>query len=139
MALAFGTIFWEVPASLPMRSRFVCALLLAFAAVALASCKGEGEGMPCDTRAGNNGNDDCQSPLVCTPGLSVNGPRCCPVDRQHNATTPECALGSGVIDASTAPPEASIGVEAGTDAPDGAGDVAPGDGSLADGADSAVE
>jgi hypothetical protein len=93
-----------------MRFRFAF-LVLPFAAALLAgACNGEGEGMPCDTRAGNGGNDDCANGLVCTSGLSnAQGARCCPQNRQ-NATTPECSLGSATSDAaSPAPPDASGG------------------------------
>jgi hypothetical protein len=105
-----------------MRSRFAFLLLPLVAAVAFAACSNEGEGQPCDPNAGNSGNDDCQSPLVCTTGLSnADGARCCPQNRA-TATTPECSLSSSTFDASPAPPdtatadEASVS-EAATDAP----------------------
>jgi hypothetical protein len=94
-----------------MRSRFAFLLLPLVAALLLVSfgaCQNEGEGQPCDTNAGNGGNDDCRSPLVCTTGLNnAMDPRCCPQDRA-NATTPECSLSSSTFDgASPAPPDAS--------------------------------
>jgi hypothetical protein len=90
------------------RFAFIALPVAAAVALAFAACQGESEGMPCDINAGNHGNDDCQSPLVCTTGLAnVQGARCCPQDRTQS-TTPECALGSAVTDAaSPAPPEAS--------------------------------
>jgi hypothetical protein len=118
-----------------MRSRFAFLLLPLVAALLLVSfgaCQSEGEGQPCDTNAGNGGNDDCRSPLVCTTGLNnATDPRCCPQDRA-SATTPECSLSSSTFDgASPAPPDASTvetsspesaateaaASEAGTDAP----------------------
>jgi hypothetical protein len=97
-----------------MRLRFaLLALPIAAAALAFAACQGESEGMPCDKNAGNSGNDDCQSPLVCTSGLAnVQGARCCPQDRTQ-ATTPECAVPGGGTDANPAPPtDASSGGDA---------------------------
>jgi hypothetical protein len=98
--------------------RFHLAFLALPLAVALlaGACGGEGEGMPCDTRAGNGGNDDCASGLICTPGLAnAQGARCCPQNRQ-TATTPECSLGS--TNATTPnPPDASGGTEASSDGP----------------------
>jgi hypothetical protein len=94
-----------------MRPRFiflVLPLLAALATAPFAGCQAEGEGKPCDTNAGNAGNDDCQPPLVCTTGLTnANSPRCCPQDRA-NATTPECSLSSASLDGSNpAPPDSS--------------------------------
>jgi hypothetical protein len=136
-----------------MRSRVASLILPVVAALLLASsgaCQNEGEGEPCDTNAGNGGNDDCQSPLVCTVGLTnaSDSPRCCPQDRA-NAKTPECSLSSATFDgASPAPPEASTpdtgspeagspeatSAETSTDAP--ANDAAAtADGSAAEGGD----
>jgi hypothetical protein len=123
-----------------MRFRFALfALPLAFAAAAFAACNGESEGMPCDPAAGNSGNDDCQSPLICKPGLpNAQGPRCCPQDLSQ-ATTPECSLGANANDAARPepPPEASSGDGPSTDdgpagdAPtaDGPAEAGPGDAS----------
>jgi hypothetical protein len=105
--LAFRLDFWEV-AGPTMRFRLAF-LTLPIAALALAvACGGEGEGMPCDTAAGNGGDDDCANGLKCTTGLTnAQGARCCPTDRTK-ATTPECSLGTAVGDAaSPAPPDAS--------------------------------
>jgi hypothetical protein len=76
----------------------------------VAACSDEGEGQPCDPRAGNNGNDDCQSGLTCQTE-NLPSPRCCPPDRSQ-ATTPECAIPSGGVDASPAPPDAKMMMEA---------------------------
>jgi hypothetical protein len=74
------------------------------AGLVVAACSDEGEGQPCDPRAGNNGSDDCQSGLTCQLIENTQGNRCCPPDRSQ-ATTPECALPSGGVDASPAPPD----------------------------------
>ncbi|HEY3817586.1 MAG TPA: hypothetical protein VGL81_10460 [Polyangiaceae bacterium] len=105
-----------------MRPRFAFLLLPVFAAFLFAACQNQGEGQPCDTNAGNGGNDDCQAPLVCTTGLqNANSPRCCPQDRA-NATTPECSQSSTTIpDASPTPPDSETteasSSEAAADAP----------------------
>jgi len=109
-----------------MRFRFAILVIPFAAALAFGACNGESEGQPCDRNAGNNGNDDCQSPLVCTPGLS----RCCPVDRTQ-ATTPECSLNSSTSDASPAPPDSTTG-----DGP--AGEGSTGDGAAGDAKGDAV-
>jgi hypothetical protein len=120
-----------------MRFRF--ALLLVPAAVilsAMGACSGQGEGKVCDHRAPNNGNDDCQSPLVCTANIpGINGDRCCPVDRS-TSTAPECAGTPALADANPAPPDGTTMPEASsdgataTDGPavtDGPGEAMPGD------------
>jgi hypothetical protein len=103
-----------------MRFRF--ALLLVPAAVllsAMGACSNQGEGRVCDFRAPNNGNDDCQSPLVCTQNIpGVNGSRCCPVDRS-TSTVPECAGTPSLADANPAPPDGT------TTVPDASSDGAP--------------
>jgi hypothetical protein len=71
----------------------------------IAACSDEAEGQPCSHQAGNNGSDDCQTGLTCQDIIGVQGPRCCPPNRSQ-ATTPECALPSGGVDASPAPPDA---------------------------------
>lgn len=89
-----------------MRLRFAVVLLPILAALAFASCSNEGQGQPCDPLAGNSGDDDCQSGLVCTP-TSNAGSRCCPQNRQ-TATAPECVLSSGTTDAANpTPPDAA--------------------------------
>ena len=105
-----------------MRRPLLFSLLAVPALVAglvVAACSDEGEGQPCDPRAGNNGTDDCQSGLTCQP-LAGGSPRCCPPDRSQ-ATTPECALPSGEIDASPAPPDAKTTETSTTDSPQGDG------------------
>jgi hypothetical protein len=72
----------------------------------LGGCQGQGEGEQCNRLAGNNGNDDCQSGLVCntsvvsTPGFG----RCCPTDRTQ-ATTAICKGNVG-FNANPQPPDA---------------------------------
>lgn len=73
------------------------------AGLVVAACSDEGEGQPCDPRANNNGNDDCQSGLICKTQAG-GSPRCCPPDPAQ-ATTPECTLPSGGVDASPNPPD----------------------------------
>jgi hypothetical protein len=88
-----------------MHLRFALFVPPLLAALAFASCSNEGQGQPCDPLAGNAGDDDCQSGLVCTPTQA--GSRCCPQNRQ-TATASECVLTSTVSDASNpAPPDAS--------------------------------
>jgi hypothetical protein len=106
------------------RLRFVltAAAALASASSVLPACSNQGEGERCDLQADNNGNDDCNSGLVCTAkavlGLNPKTDLCCPQDRTQ-ATTPQCAINQGGLDASPAPPDS------GSDAPTddmGAGD-----------------
>lgn len=114
-----------------MRSRFALLLSLSAAvAIALASCSGETEGQPCDKNAGNSGNDDCASGLVCTQVSAAEGSRCCPQDRT-TAKSPDCALSATTNqDANPAPPEGSTtdtsttetGGEAASEASSEAGD-----------------
>ncbi|HEX3344310.1 MAG TPA: hypothetical protein VHS09_07040 [Polyangiaceae bacterium] len=91
-----------------MRPRLAFLLAPLFATFVFIACQSEGEGQPCDTNAGNSGNDDCQPPLVCTTGLqNANSPRCCPQDRS-TAKTPECSLSSTTLEGGNpAPPDAS--------------------------------
>jgi hypothetical protein len=92
----------------PRFALFLVPLFVALLAPVFAACSNEGEGQPCDPNAGNAGNDDCQSPLVCTTGLTnATGARCCPQNRA-TATTPECELSSATFDgASPTPPDSS--------------------------------
>jgi hypothetical protein len=117
-----------------MPSRFAVLLFPLLSALAFGACSNESEGEPCDPRAGNSGNDDCQSPLVCTTGLTnANGARCCPQDRA-NAKTPECALSSATFDGeSPQPPDASLGGE--TSSPEASESEAASDGPV----ESAIE
>jgi hypothetical protein len=119
---------------------FLLAVPVIAAGLVVAACSDEGEGQPCDTRAGNNGNDDCQSGLVCTTVGA--GPRCCPPDRSQ-ATTPECALPGGGVDASPAPPDARTMETSSQDSPREAraeaGPDAPAEGSSDAPAESAAE
>ena len=86
------------------------------AGLVVAACSDEGEGQPCDSQAGNNGNDDCQSGLTCQQIENTQGFRCCPPDRSQ-ATTPECALPSGGVDASPAAPDVRTGEASSQDSP----------------------
>ncbi len=134
------------------RIRFVGILMASLVGgiVTLAACSNQGEGDRCQAE---NGDDDCQSGLVCLaatqkafngggPGL-VNAPynnsdRCCPYDRS-TATHPACVLLQTTITGDGAPPPADTGpaVDATTDtnkpdtstvdAADAADDAADGD------------
>jgi hypothetical protein len=75
-------------------------LLSVLALASLAGCSNETEGQPCDPAAGNGGNDDCASPLICTKVSAGN--RCCPQDRSQ-ATTVECSESAGGFDANPSP------------------------------------
>ncbi|MGH7295530.1 MAG: hypothetical protein ACRELB_11380, partial [Polyangiaceae bacterium] len=114
-----------------MRLRFAALLVPVLTALAFASCSNEGEGQPCSQLAGNSGNDDCASGLVCTV-VSVEGNRCCPPDRTK-AKTQECALSSTTgdggnpnppLDASSGDASASDATSADGPATDGAGEAA---------------
>src|SRR5580693_3442167 len=111
-----------------MRSRFAFLILPVFAGLLFIACQGESEGQPCDTNAGNSGNDDCQPPLVCTTGLAnANSPRCCPQNRA-NATTVECALSSTTLDGSNPTPPVDSGGGADTSTSEGGSPEATADG-----------
>jgi hypothetical protein len=106
-----------------MRFRLQSLWIPAFLAMAVfAGCSNESEGQPCDTNAGDAGSSDCNGGLVCTSNLpNANGPRCCPADRS-TASTPECALATGVADANPSPPDA-FSSSSGGDAEAGTGDA----------------
>ena len=109
-----------------MRRPLLFSLLAVPALVAglvVAACSDEGEGQPCDPRAGNNGNDDCQSGLICKQQAG-GSPRCCPSDPSQ-ATTSECKLPSGGVDASPNPPDARTMEAASQDSPGEAAADAP--------------
>jgi hypothetical protein len=112
----------------------------------LPSCDSQHEGERCDILAANNGSDDCQAPLVCTPAdqlrwpVTTDGgmpqtpqtPICCPPVGMP-ATTEVCkSMGSSFGSDAAIPmteggPEASSesGSEASSDAPvDSPADVA---------------
>jgi hypothetical protein len=120
-----------------MRLRFASVLLLSLVgAIAAASCNGESEGMPCDPKAGNIGNDDCQSPLTCK-NLGALGNRCCPPMGQA-PTTPECAGGTSLSDASPAPPDSAAAETASTTS-DASPDAPAEGGASTDSADGAAD
>jgi len=109
------------------------------AGLVVVACSNESEGQPCSHLAGNNGNDDCDSNLTCQDLIGVEGPRCCPPDRSQ-ATTPECALPSGGVDASPAPPDVKTTMETSSqDSPGEASTDAPAEGSSDAPAESAAE
>ncbi|MDB4933955.1 MAG: hypothetical protein JWP87_927 [Labilithrix sp.] len=96
----------------------LCAVLGGF--VALSACSNYEEGDRCEVL---NGNDDCASPLQCTPkGLIAQGfnnsDRCCPVDRS-TATADACKQPQVIIGGDATPPDGSTGPlpEASIDAP----------------------
>jgi hypothetical protein len=113
---------------MPVRFRSV---LFAFVSCALVSiwlgaCAGQGEGDVCDINAGNTGDNDCRSGLVCNGSLpGVMGARCCPSDpalatsavcrgnQSDLTTTPTTpvnvpdAAGDGASDGATGPQDAS--------------------------------
>ena len=82
--------------------------------VALAACSNGGEGERCQAE---NGNDDCQSGLVCLAATQkafnggkglVNPPfnnsdRCCPLDRA-STTNPACTVPGSSVTGDAAPP-----------------------------------
>ncbi|HEY6459705.1 MAG TPA: hypothetical protein VIY73_06120 [Polyangiaceae bacterium] len=124
-----------------MRPRFAILLVpVVLAAIALASCSGETEGQPCDRSAGNSGNDDCASGLVCTQVSTATGSRCCPQDRT-TAKSPDCALSATTDqDANPEPVESSTSDdgEASTEAgPEGSASDGPTGDAPAEGASEA--
>jgi len=118
-----------------MRPRFAFLLLPLFAGFLFIACQNEGEGQPCDTNAGNAGNDDCQSPLVCTTGLAnANSPNPTPPEASTDTSTaeggsPEATADGPIESATEAGPETGTGAETGSgnDASDGATSEAAGD------------
>jgi len=100
------------PVSLTRPRRvLVAGLRLALAVVATAvagGCAGQGEGQLCNPRAGNSGNDDCQSGLTCQsrPAI-VMAPYgiCCEPNGQ--STTSACSLNGSSGNANPAPPDSS--------------------------------
>lgn len=69
--------------TLPPKRR---ATLILAATLLAAGCINSREGERCDTNAGNRGNDDCASGLICKP--TGNSARCCP--EAGVATDPSC-------------------------------------------------
>jgi len=80
-----------------------------------AACNRQGEGQVCDPRAGNNGNDDCQTGLTCQTIPGATYATCCP-PMLAQATASACGANHTVLDASTAPPDSSQGADGGPDA-----------------------
>ncbi len=112
--------------------------LVVFAVASTAACNGQGEGQLCDPKAGNTGNDDCQSGLTCQfrPAYVITSyGLCCPPSGQ--STTTACSVNGSSVDASPAPPADAAFMEPTADAAyDGAD--APADGT-ADSADAPNE
>ena len=115
----------------------LCFVVAALASVVLSSgCSSQGEGEFCDFA---NGNNDCQSNLVCVeqaPGLvgmtGITPSRCCPSDSTQ-ATTSACMANVGGLDASNevvdasavdAPSETSASDAGGADATEASADAA---------------
>jgi hypothetical protein len=112
--------------------------------VTLAACSNQAEGERCQAE---NGNDDCQSGLVCLAatqktfnggqgGSLVNAPynnsdRCCPADRSK-ATHPACVQLQATVTGDAAAPPADTGPT-----PDATTDASQPDTSTVDAADAA--
>ena len=112
------------------RIRFVGILMASLVGgiVTLAACSNQGEGDRCQAE---NGDDDCQSGLVCLAATQkafnggqglVNAPynnsdRCCPFDRR-TATHPACVLLNTTVTGADSAPPADTGpaADANTDA-----------------------
>lgn len=89
-----------------MRSRSAfpfSSLVVSLVLLVIYACSNQGEGEICDIDAGNAGNDDCQSGLVCTSLSGVLGARCCPSDLT-TAKTAVCSVSHGAS-ANPAPPD----------------------------------
>jgi hypothetical protein len=101
----------------PMRAPALLALAAVATLFVALACSNQGEGEVCDI---NNGNNDCQSNLVCARAPGVNEQstpnvfRCCPPEGQPG-TVPACQVPLG-FDAGMVPPDAEGEVEAGPDA-----------------------
>lgn len=120
------------------RTAALAGVAVATVLIALGACSNAGEGERCNF---DNGNDDCQSDLVCLPATNqggrggglgtVNSPyngsdRCCPPDRSR-ATHPACTLPQAT--AGDAAPSAETGPSGdagptGDAGPDAQGDAA---------------
>jgi hypothetical protein len=93
---------------------------VSLALVFATACSNQGEGEICDIDAGDAGDDDCQSGLVCTSLSGVVGPRCCPSDL-NQAKTAVCAINHQAVTANPAPPDGAAE----------ATEASPGDGAMA--------
>jgi hypothetical protein len=102
-------------------------LLAPFLVAALAvgaGCSQEAEGQRCDTKSwGNGGNDDCESPLVCTPASTLRSQvdLCCPSDPRL-ATKTECIPGGGTVRADAGADTGASSTDAGSGGADASGD-----------------
>lgn len=117
------------------RHRRVPLLVLLFAsaavvAVAVAGCGKQSEGQRCVAAA--NGNNDCNSPLVCVPAAQLQDKstdRCCPaagLPIHVSSCTRAGGIGTGGTDGGTGGTGATGGTDSGSDA---AGGTAGGGGS----------
>ena len=110
-----------MPVSTPTLAKVVASTLVT-ALIAIA-CSNSGEGERCDTRAGNNGNDDCATGLICTKTEELADQtykidfmgRCCP-PRGTASKSAACGVTQATLDGS---PSGTFD--------SGAGDSAPGD------------
>lgn len=115
------------------------AFALPFVLASSLGCSNQGEGEPCSR---NNGNEDCESGLVCTSKerLRSNSDLCCPPEPKLPSVA-ACTPGAGggtTPDASTGTPDAggspdaSEPTDAGSDAEEGE-DAEPGDDAATEG------
>ena len=129
------------------RYGFVGILLMSMLGVftTLVACSDQGEGDRCQAE---NGNQDCQSGLVCLAATQkpfsganvglVNAPynnsdRCCPADRSQ-ATHPACTPPTAPVSDSSIPPEAT-GPDAPIDSPADTSDAGSSDADAGDASD----
>ena len=84
MKRIFGMVRPALEGSLHRRFLVFATLTSLALALGAGACSNQGEGERCDLKDGNNGSDDCRSPLVCTAtsiysgGASAAGAICCP-------------------------------------------------------------
>jgi hypothetical protein len=86
------------------------AFLVSLALLLAVACSNQGEGEICDTDAGDAGDDDCQSGLICTSLSGVVGARCCPSDL-NQAKTAVCSISHQAVTANPAPPDGAAETE----------------------------
>ena len=96
---------------MPVRSAVLFAPCLVVIGL-LTACTRQGEGQVCDPRAGNNGNDDCQSGFTCQTIPGAANATCCPPNLAQ-ATVAACGANHTLLDANTAPPDGAQAAEGG--------------------------
>jgi hypothetical protein len=120
------------PRSIFRASAFAILMAVSSAVVLAQGCAQQREGQRCDLRAENNGNADCQPPLICYRASELNASEvdlCCPPDRRAS-TVAACTLSGGPAGLEAGPPPSSFeggtvpDDEAGTDGGAGGGDGA---------------